>query len=67
MHDDKRMLRELKRSIKRAGNRKQRRFLKDVNVHHDRFDYGDDSSVVMNEPRPARFDEDSEADDSNES
>jgi hypothetical protein len=60
MHDDKRMLRELKRSIKQAGNRKRRRFLKDVSIDHDQFDYGDDSSAFMNEPRPARFDEDAD-------
>jgi hypothetical protein len=32
MHDDKRQLRKLKREIKKTGNRKRRRYLKDVNA-----------------------------------
>ena len=52
--DDKRYLRELKRDIKKAGNRKKRRYLKDLDTHPDDFDYGRKRSDVMNEyPRPA--------------
>jgi hypothetical protein len=49
MSDDKRLLRQLKRSIKQSGNRKRRRFLKDVSADPDGFDLGDDSSAFMNE------------------
>lgn len=51
MRDDKRLLRKLKKSIKQSGNRKRRRFLKDVSVNAEAFNYGDDSSAFMNEPR----------------
>ncbi|MGZ0166368.1 MAG: hypothetical protein ACKVII_20795 [Planctomycetales bacterium] len=51
MSDDKRLLRQLKRSIKQSGNRKRRRFLKDVSADPDAFDLGDDSSEFMNERR----------------
>lgn len=51
MSDDKRLLRQLKRSIKQSGNRKRRRFLKDVSADPDAFDLGDDSSAFMNERR----------------
>lgn len=51
MSDDKRLLRQLKRSIKQSGNRKRRRFLKDVSTDPDGFDLGDDSSAIMNERR----------------
>ena len=54
MHDDKRLLREMKRTIKKAGNRKRRRFLKNVVNDAEAFDFGDDSSAFMNEPRPQR-------------
>ena len=53
MHDDKRALRKLKRQIKKAGNRKRRRFLKDVEAAADEFDLGRDRTDVMNE-RPQR-------------
>ena len=54
MSDDKRILRQLKRSIKQSGNRKRRRYLKDVSTDPDDFDLGDDSSAFMNE-RHQRF------------
>jgi hypothetical protein len=49
MSDDKRLLRQLKRSIKQSGNRKRRRFLKDVSADPDGFDLGDDSSAFVHE------------------
>jgi hypothetical protein len=51
MQDDKRLLRQLKRDIKRSGNRKRRRYLKDVEVDPNAFDFGWNRSDVMNEPR----------------
>lgn len=57
MRDDKRLLREIKRSIKQTGNRKRRRFLKDLNVEPDEFSYDNDSSAFMNEPRRTRRDD----------
>ena len=48
MRDDKRLLREIKREVKRAGNRKLRRYLKDPAHEADDFDYGRFSSRVMN-------------------
>ena len=52
MPDEKRELRQLKREIKKAGNRQKRRFLKDVEADPDDFDYGRKRSDVMND-RPA--------------
>jgi hypothetical protein len=54
MHDDKRRLRQLKRDIKKQGNRKRRRFYKDVTVAVDNFDFGLDSSRLLNEQRTQR-------------
>jgi hypothetical protein len=54
MKDDKRFLRNLKRDIKRAGNRKLRRHLKNVEAEPDDFDYGRNRSDVMNEPPVTR-------------
>lgn len=54
MHDDKRFLRKLKRQVKKAGNRKRRRYLKDVDAPADDFDFGRDRTDVMNEPRKDR-------------
>ena len=51
MQDDKRFLRKLKRDIKRTGNRKRRKYLKDVEVNPDEFAFGRDRTDVMNEPR----------------
>ncbi len=54
MADDKRELRQLKREIKKAGNRQKRRFLKNVEADPDDFDYGRKRSDVMNDrPPPA--------------
>ena len=49
MQDEKRFLRKLKRQIKKAGNRKRRRYLKDVEAAADEFDLGRDRTDVMNE------------------
>lgn len=56
MKDEKRFLRELKRTIKKTGNRKRRRHLKDVAADSDEFSFGRDRSDVMNEKpkRPQR-------------
>ena len=54
MHDDKRGLRQLKRDIKKQGNRKRRRFYKDVSAAVDNFDFGFDSSRLLNEQRTQR-------------
>lgn len=53
MHDDKRQLRKLKRDIKKVGNRKRRRYLKDVDAAAEDFSLGRDRTDVMNE-RPRR-------------
>lgn len=50
MHDDKRLLRELKRDIKKQGNRQRRRYLKNVQAEPDDFDFGRACSEVMNQP-----------------
>lgn len=50
MSDDKRLLRKLKREVKRDGNRKRRRFLKDVHSEASDFDFGRNQSDVMNTP-----------------
>jgi hypothetical protein len=54
MRDDKRLLRRLKRDTKRLGNRKRRRYLKDVDANPQDFDFGRHRSDVMNEPRVER-------------
>jgi hypothetical protein len=54
MRDDKRLLRRLKRDTKRVGNRKRRRYLKDVNADPKNFDFGRNRSDVMNTPRVER-------------
>lgn len=54
MNDDKRRHRELKRDVKKAGNRKRRRHLDrelnrdPVNAHEAGFDFGRDSSAGLN-------------------
>ena len=53
MKDEKRFLRELKRTIKKTGNRKRRRYLKDVTADSEEFTFGRDRSDVMNE-KPTR-------------
>jgi len=52
MRNEKRFLRTLKRDIKRTGNRKRRRFLKNIDVSPEDFDLGRDRTDVMNE-RPS--------------
>ena len=54
MTDDKRFLRKLKRDVKRTGNKKRRRYLKDLSAAPDDFDFGRARTDVMNEPRPQR-------------
>ena len=59
MSNEKRFLRTLKRDIKRTGNRKRRRFLKNTDASPEDFDLGRDRTDVMNEqPRekPRRWD-----------
>ena len=51
MKNEKQFLRKLKRQIKRAGNRKRRRFMKDVNAAAEDFELGRDRTDVMNERR----------------
>ena len=51
MADDKRFLRKLKKEIKRAGNKKRRHYLKNVHADPEKFEFGENSSAVMNEPR----------------
>lgn len=54
MQDDKRRQREMKREIKKAGNRKMRRHLdRDLardpeHAHEAEFDYGQSSSAGLN-------------------
>ncbi|MEX1231768.1 MAG: hypothetical protein WEB58_16090 [Planctomycetaceae bacterium] len=52
--DDKRLMRKLKRDVKRVGNRKRRRYLKDVHFEPGDFDFGRNRSDVMNERRHER-------------
>ena len=49
MRNEKRFLRNLKRDIKRTGNRKRRRYLKDIDASPEDFDLGRDRTDVMNE------------------
>jgi len=46
--DDKKYYRDLKRKLKKAGNRKLRRFLKDPENEIDDFDYEGDKSAALN-------------------
>jgi len=50
MRDEKRQLRRLKRDIKKSGNRKRRRYLKDPHANPEDFEFGRNRSDVMNEP-----------------
>ena len=49
MRNEKQFLRNLKRDIKRTGNRKRRRFLKNIEAAPEDFDLGRDRTDVMNE------------------
>lgn len=46
--DDKKFYRELKGQIKKTGNKKKRKFLKDVTTDPGDFDYGSDQSSALN-------------------
>ena len=54
MEPDKRQWRKLKRDIKRAGNKRRRRYLKrelaknPENAQHSEFEFGRDSSAGLN-------------------
>ena len=48
MQDDKRRLRQWKRDVKKQGNRRRRRFFKDVTKSTEDFDFGADSSRSLN-------------------
>jgi hypothetical protein len=48
MSDEKRYYRELKQQVKRTGNKKMRRFLKDPNADPSDFDYGTAESAAFN-------------------
>jgi hypothetical protein len=54
MDQDKRTFRKLKRDVKRAGNKRRRRYLKrDLadnpgEAAHAEFEFGDDSSATLN-------------------
>lgn len=56
--DEKRFYRELKRDLKRRGNRQRRRFLKNVDAEPADFEFGSSSSARLNgideAARPAR-------------
>ncbi len=54
MNDDKRQIRQLKRDIKRVGNKKRRRYLKNLAVDPQEFDFGRNRTDVMNEPPRTR-------------
>jgi len=59
MRNERRFLRTLKRDIKLTGNRKRRRFLKNIDASPEDFDFGRNRTDVMNErPRkkPMRWD-----------
>lgn len=46
--DDKRFYRNLKKHVKKTGNRKRRRFLKDFSANPEDFDFGADESSAFN-------------------
>ena len=59
MRNEKRFLRTLKRDIKRTGNRKRRRFLKNIEASPEDVDLGRDRTDVMNDrpcEKPRRWD-----------
>jgi hypothetical protein len=49
MHDDKRLIRKLKKEVKRSGNRKRRRYLKAVDAEPNDFEFGRNASAAMND------------------
>ena len=46
--DDKRFYRKLKQEVKKTGNRKRRRFLKDVSADPGDFEFGSAESSAFN-------------------
>ena len=54
--DDKRFQRQLKEQIKKAGNRKRRRFLKDISTDPNEFDFGSNESSALNKKKPKNKD-----------
>ena len=52
--DDKRFQRQLKEQVKKAGNRKLRRFLKNLNSDPNEFDYGSNESSAFNKKKPKK-------------
>lgn len=46
--DDKRFYRKLKQEVKKTGNRKRRRFLKDVSADPGEFEFGSAESSAFN-------------------
>lgn len=46
--DDKRFYRKLKQEVKKTGNRKRRRFLKDVSADPGDFEFGSAESSTFN-------------------
>jgi hypothetical protein len=46
--DDKRFYRKLKQEVKRTGNRKRRRFLKDLSADPGDFEFGSAESSAFN-------------------
>ena len=46
--DDKRFIRKLKQENKKTGNRKRRRFLKDLSSDPGDFDFGSEESSALN-------------------
>lgn len=48
MVDEKKKLREDKKIVKKAGNRKRRHFLKDLSNQLEDFDFGNFSSKPLN-------------------
>ena len=61
MKNDKRFLRDMKRQIKKTGNRRRRRYLKQIDAVPEDFDFGRERSDVMNEPRNKPKDENAES------
>ena len=49
MRNEKRFLRTLKCDVKRTGNRKRRRYFKNIDKSPEDFDLGRDRTDVMNE------------------
>ena len=46
--DDKRLIRNIKKQIKKDGNRKRRRYYKNLNNESGDFDFGSNSSKPLN-------------------